>query len=96
MKRSNVIAAISYFSWIGFLIALLVRDRRDEYIAFHMNQALLINILSMIGGFATSSFPRIAGIMSFAVGVLWIIGVFRAATWNTRPLPIIGDIHLIG
>lgn len=98
-NRSNVIAAISYLTWIGFLIALCVRDRRDDYVAFHLNQALLINLLEMVGGILTVV-PLIGGmassVVSLAVGVLWIIGIYRAATWNAEPLPIIGDIHLIG
>ncbi len=98
-NRSNVIAAVSYITWIGFVAALVMRDSNDNYVTFHMNQALVLNILEMIGG-VLAVFPLIggiaSGIISFAVFVLWIVGVYRAATWSTEPLPFVGDIHIIG
>ena len=98
-NRSNVIAAVSYITWIGFVAALVMRDSNDNYVTFHMNQALVLNILEMIGG-VLAIFPLIggiaSGIVSLAVFVLWIVGVYRAATWSTEPLPFVGDIHIIG
>ena len=98
-NRSNVIAAVSYITWIGFVAALVMRDSNDNYVTFHMNQALVLNILEMIGG-VLAVFPLIGGIastiVSAAVFVLWCIGIYRAFVWSTEPLPVIGDIHLIG
>ena len=97
--NSNVIAAISYLTWVGFIIAFLVRDSRDDFTAMHLNQALVLNIASIIGGVA-AVLPLIGGIISGVVSlatfILAIMGVYRAATWNNQPLPLIVDIHLIG
>jgi uncharacterized membrane protein len=96
--NSNVIAAISYLTWIGFIVALLIRDRGDDFTAMHMNQALVLNIISIIGGIL-AAVPLIGGIASGIIGlvtfVLACMGIYRAATWSNEPLPIVGDIHLM-
>ena len=97
--KSNTAAIVSYVTWVGFIIALIIGDRSDEFTMHHMNQALLINILSIAGG-VLAVIPFLgsiaAGIISVVVLVYWVIGIYRAATWNMEPLPVLGDIHLIG
>ncbi len=98
--RTNKIAAIAaYISWIGFLIAIIIGDRTDRYLNHHLNQALVINILSIFGG-ALAIIPilgqTVSWLISVAVLAFLILGIYRAATDSTKPLPIIGDIHIIG
>ena len=98
-NNRNVIALISYITWIGFFIALVMGDRSDRFIAHHLNQALVLNIASIVGGVLTV-IPILggmaSGIVSMAVFVLDIMGIMRAYGGTTDPLPIVGDIHLIG
>ena len=98
-NKSNAAAVAAYLTWIGFIIALVIGDRTDEFTNHPLNQALVINILSILGG-VLSVMPLlgsiVSGIIDFAVLALWAIGVFRAITWSMDPLPVIGDIHLIG
>ena len=98
--NTNKIAAIAgYISWIGFLIAIIIGDRTDGYLNHHLNQALVINILSIFGG-ALTIIPILGSTVSWLVSVavlaFLILGIYRAATDSTKPLPIIGDIHIIG
>ena len=98
--NSNKVAAIAaYITWIGFLIALLIADRRDSFVSHHLNQALVLNLMSVLGG-ALAIIPVLGSIAAYLISllvfVLWIMGVVRAATDSMRPLPIIGNIHLIG
>lgn len=99
MNNNKIAAIAAYITWIGFLIAILVGDRGDRYVAHHMNQALVINILSILGG-VLAIVPllgrSISGIVSIAVMAFGILGIYRAATGSTDPLPFIGDIHIIG
>ena len=100
MDSKNKTAAIaSYITWIGFIIAICIGDRSDRYVSHHLNQALVLNILSVVGG-VLKVIPLVgdmaAGAVSLVVLVFWVIGIYRAATGSTEPLPIIGDIHLIG
>ena len=51
MNGNNKTAAIAaYITWIGFIIAICIGDRSDRYVAHHLNQALVINIASVLGG----------------------------------------------
>ena len=99
MDKNKTAAIVSYITWIGFLIAVCIGDRSNRYVAHHLNQALVLNIISLVGG-VLKVIPVVgntaAGLVSLAVLVFWIMGIARAATGSTEPLPFIGDIHLIG
>lgn len=100
MNNNNKTAAIaSYITWIGFLIAICIGDRSDRYVAHHMNQALVLNIASIVGG-VLKVIPLIGNTAAELVGlvvlVFCVMGIYRAATGSMKPLPFIGDIHLIG
>ena len=91
MNGNNKTAAIAaYITWIGFIIAICIGDRSDRYVAHHLNQALVINIASVLGG-VLGVIPLIgnlaASIVSLAVLVFWVIGIYRAAIGSTEPLP---------
>ena len=98
-NNRNVVALISYITWAGFLIAIIMGDRSDRFIVHHLNQSLVLNIASIVGGVLTV-IPIIggmaSGIVSMAVFVLDIMGIISAYRGSTDPLPIIGDIHLMG
>lgn len=98
-SNSKFAAVAAYITWIGFIIAVIVGDRTDGFVAHHLNQALVINILSILGG-VLAALPLVGGVVgwvvSVAVLVFGIMGIYRAATGSAEPLPFIGDIHLIG
>ena len=97
-NNSRAVAIVSYITWIGWIVAFLIRDKSDAFAAHHLNQALLINLLKIAGGIC-AMIPHIGDTISGMVGVVAlvfiIIGIYRAARWRTDPLPIIGDIRLM-
>ncbi len=74
-KTTSIVA---YLSWIGFLIALLAGDK--EGAKFHMNQALVILLFSMI-----AIIPCIG----------WILGFVAAINQEEKEVPLIGQIRLL-
>ena len=98
-SKKNLVGVAAYITWIGFIIAVVLGDRTDKFITHHLNQALVINLLGIVGGVLVVV-PLIgqiaAGIISAAVIVFDVIGALRAFRGSTRPLPFIGGIHLIG
>ena len=48
-KKSNTAAVAAYITWIGWIIAFLIRDKTDGFVAHHLNQALVINLLKIAG-----------------------------------------------
>ena len=39
-KNTKLCSVISYITWVGFIIAFLIRDQEDEMVKHHLNQAL--------------------------------------------------------
>lgn len=88
---SDGAAIIAYITWIGFLVALILNaNDKNEYVEFHLNQALVLNLFSLIG-----FIPVIGWIIDIAVWVLRIMGIVYAYKGSEEPLPIIGGIHII-
>lgn len=96
--RSRNIAIVSYITWIGWIIAFVIRDRSDAFVAHHLNQALLINLLKIVGGLCVV-LPHIGESLSSGIGIcaliLIVIGIYRAVNWRTDPLPVIGEFKLL-
>ena len=98
-NNSRTVAVASYITWVGWIIAFLIRDKTDGFVAHHLNQALVINLLKIAGGLC-AALPHVGHSISGVVGVgafvLIIMGIYRAAHWNSDPLPLVGELHLIG
>ena len=98
-SNSKAAAVLSYITWVGFLIAVIMRDPSDRFTAHHMNQALVLNVIGFVAG-ALNIIPIIGNIAGLVIGVgvfvLDIMGIARAASGSVEPLPFIGDFHWIG
>lgn len=88
---NDSLACIAYITWIGFFIALIMnKDVNNEFVNFHLNQALILNI-----GFLISAVPIIGWLISIVIFIFWIMAIISAIQKKTTPLPLIGDIHII-
>lgn len=77
---------VGYIGWIGWLIALLAGDK--EGAKFHLNQALILNITSIILGFVTvfgsffGAIPYIGLILSSPFLLIgWAGNIFVFVCW---------------
>ncbi|MBR1457595.1 MAG: hypothetical protein IJ594_10625 [Oscillospiraceae bacterium] len=98
-KNTKLFSVISYITWIGWIAAFVLSEKDDKLVRHHLNQALVINIIETVGTFLTRMgglFAVIGEIVDLAVLVFFIMGIVRAAKLSDEPLPLIGDIHLIG
>ncbi len=82
--NAKTTAIVSYIGWIGWLIALLAGDKDDPFAKHHLNQNLIIYLIALI--------PIIGTIPAF---VFWIMGLINAANNEAKPLPLIGNWHLL-
>ena len=95
----NIIAAVGYFTWIGFLIAYIMGDKNDPFVRHHLNQALVIDLAGLIGGvFAVIPLlgALVAAVVNIGGAVLDVMGAVSASQGSTAPRPLVGDIHIIG
>ena len=74
-SNSKAAAVLSYITWVGFLIAVIMRDPSDRFTAHHMNQALVLNVIGFVAG-ALNIIPIIGNIAGLVIGV----GVFVTLT----------------
>lgn len=97
-KNSKLYAAISYITWVGFIISLLLRDKDDTLVRRHLNQALIINVIETIGGILIrvgGLFGVVGEIVDIACLVLFVMGIVRALKMSEEPLPLIGNFNMI-
>lgn len=90
-EESKKISIIAYITWIGFAIAFVKGDLKDDYFRFHINQALLLNLVGMAGFFL----PLVGLILSMVILVFWIIALCGALKGEMRKVPLIGGIELL-
>ena len=97
-SKNKGLAEVSYITWIGWLIALLARKKDDTLVKHHLNQALVIWIISTVFGLVAKLggiFATISGIIGIVCLVFIIWGIIRAAGGSEEPLPLIGTIKII-
>ena len=87
-------AIISYFWWIGLIIAYFINNsKRNSFTAFHIRQSLGINLLSVVAGMASSYVSGSLGmIIALAAFVFWILGLIGAAQGEEKRVPLLGDL----
>lgn len=85
------LAIVAYITWVGFLVALILNnEQRDDFAKFHLNQALLVHIISLLG-----VLPHVGSLFKLIAVVFYILGVVNAAQGKRAELPVIGTIKLI-
>lgn len=91
-----VTGIVSYITIIGWLIAFLAGDR--EGAKLHLNQALVIALLGIIGG-VIGVIPVIGGVLGWIIGivdlVLAIWGLVYAIQGQDKEIPLVGSIKLL-
>ena len=94
VHEGKSIAIISYFWWIGLIIAFVMNNnKKNSFASFHIRQMLgllLLNIaVSIIFRYSDSSIGYILGLGTF---VLWIIGFIGAFQGEEKRVPLFGDL----
>jgi len=96
-KHTRILSVVSYITWLGWLVAFILRDHNDPVTHQHINQALNLNIIGVL----VSTGYRIGGIISNISGViailallLTIMGIVRALQMSDKPLPIVGKFSI--
>ena len=85
---------LAYITWIGFFISLIFGDR--EGAQFHINQALVLNLFSLI---STLSWIPIVGIVAKAFGIFcficWLVAFVGAVKGEENEAPLLGKIKIL-
>lgn len=95
IEKNKTIAGLSYL--LFFLPLIVCPD--SEFGKFHANQALLLWIVSAVGGIVVSNIPVISWILSplfgLAILIFGIVGMVNAFNGKAEELPFIGHYRII-
>lgn len=97
-KHSKLCSVLSYITWIGWFVAYFLRDRADSLVRRHLNQALILNLVSLVASYLArrSGVIGIVGeLVDLVVLVFAIMGIVRAFKLSEEPLPLIGTIDWV-
>jgi uncharacterized membrane protein len=84
----KTIAIISYITFIGWIIALIMnQDKKDDLARFHIRQSLLLMLASILG-----SIPILGWIWGIFILVLWIMGLIAAINGEKKEVPLLGKL----
>lgn len=89
MTKNNekTIAAVSYITPIGWIVALvLYLDKKTALAGFHIRQSLLL----MIAWLAFAWIPVVRIITGIILFVLWLMGLIYAINGEKKEVPILG------
>ncbi len=97
----KTIGIISYFTWIGWIIAFVMYGNNKSQLAiYHIRQSLFLHILTIIIWilrFILLYIPFIGWALWWAtwllfIGlfVLWLIGLIAAINGEEKPIPLLG------
>ena len=98
-EREEVLyGAIAYVTWIGYIVAWCMRGKDSHFVRFHLNQALVLNLASIIC-LAVMLIPLVGWIVGFVGDILilaaWVIGLISACTGKTNETFLFGGIHIL-
>ena len=88
----KTIAIVSHLTIIGFIIGIFMHNsNKSEVGAFYLRQMLGLICLSFAAGVLQTMIGRVAGIISLAAFILWIISFIGALSGEKKLLPVVGE-----
>ncbi len=89
-KMAVLVAVISYFTLIGWIVALVIYDKHQSSLAsFHLRQSLGL----IITGALLTFVPLIGWLLGIGVLFAWCIGIYGAIKGREYKVPLLGDIY---
>jgi uncharacterized membrane protein len=94
IEEGKTMAVISYFTWIGTLIAFIMNhEKRNSFAAFHIRQMIGLSLFSIGNGFLSSYVGmQVSAIIMLGLFVLWVIGFIGAIKGEEKRVPLVGDL----
>ena len=92
----KVTGIVTYLTFIGLLLALLIGDR--EGAKFHINQSLVL-VIAVIINAIIGRIPFIGWFVSTVFGIFlfvcFIIGIIGASQGQEKEIPLLGSIKIL-
>lgn len=95
--NSKLCAILAWIFPIGLIWFFLDEQlRKDKYVAFHVEQSLVLFIAAVVVNIAGTIIPILGWFIILPIGgiiifVLWLIGLISALSGKKKQLPLIGQ-----
>ena len=89
--QDKTMGIVAYITWIGFIVAMCSSSKDTEFTKFHLNQALVLHIGSLI----SICIPFIGYLLALVFFALDIVGLIYAANGEMFEIPVIKEIKII-
>lgn len=91
VETGKVAAIVSYFTLIGWIVALILNnEKKSAFAKFHLRQSLLLTIVGFVGSLVFW-IPLLGWALGIGLFVLWIIGLLGAINGEEKKVPYLGD-----
>jgi len=89
-QMATLVSVISYFTLIGWIVAMVIYDKHQSSMAsFHLRQSLGL----IITGALLSLIPLIGWLLTIGVIFAWFIGLYAAVQGKETKVPLLGNIY---
>jgi len=89
-QMATLVSVISYFTLIGWVVAMVIYDKHQSSLAsFHLRQSLGL----IITGALLSFIPLIGWLLNFGVIIAWFIGIYAAIQGKEISVPLLGNTY---
>jgi len=89
-RMATLVAVISYFTLIGWVVAMIIYDKHQSSLAsFHLRQSLGL----IITGAILSLIPLIGWVLNIGVILAWVVGLYSAIQGQEYKVPMLGDLY---
>ena len=96
IKSGKTSAVISYFYFLGVLIAYITNvEKKSQFAYFHIRQSLGLWLTFLALGYPVGYFDNWQITFSFwiAFSILFIYGFSMALSGKTTPIPLVGKFY---
>jgi uncharacterized membrane protein len=89
-QMATLVSVISYFTLIGWVVAMVIYDKRQSSLAsFHLRQSLGL----IITGAVLSFLPLIGWLLNIGVIIGWFVGIYAAIQGKEVKVPFLGNAY---
>lgn len=103
--NTKTTSIVSYITWIGWIVAIILGDKNDPEVNKNLNQALVLNIVSTASGIVIGIlslipllgvlFAILGGLISLVCFILAVMGIVNAVNGDGKVLPVVGAFKII-
>lgn len=89
-NMATLVSVISYFTLVGWIVALIIYDKHQSSLAsFHLRQSLGL----IITGAILSLIPLVGWILNIGVLLAWVVALYSAIQGREYAVPLLGDCY---